>query len=69
MKIRMNVFLEPEQKRRLDKWSQATGMPVAETIRRAIDAYFKQQHRHLTQMETLGKSIVKDLDRLERDRK
>jgi len=59
----MNVFLEPEQKRRLDKWSEATGMPVAEIIRRSIDVYFKQQHRKLTKMEALGNSIAKELDR------
>jgi len=38
----MNVFLEPKQKQALDKLSAKTGAPVAELIRRAIDAYLKR---------------------------
>jgi len=41
-KIRMNVFLDPEQKRDLEKLSSKNGAPVAELIRRAIDAYLKR---------------------------
>jgi hypothetical protein len=40
-KIRMNVFLEPRQKQALDKLSAKTGAPVAELIRRAVNAYLK----------------------------
>lgn len=41
-KIRMNVFLEPAQKQALEKLSAKTGAPVAELIRRAINAYLKR---------------------------
>ena len=41
-KIRMNVFLDPDQKRDLEKLSSKSGAPVAELIRRAIDAYLKR---------------------------
>lgn len=41
-KIRMNVFLNPDQKRDLEKLSTKSGAPVAELIRRAIDAYLKR---------------------------
>jgi len=42
IKIRMNVYLTPEQKQVLDKMAEKTGAPVAELIRRAIDAYLKR---------------------------
>ena len=38
----MNVFLELQQKQALDKLSAKTGAPVAELIRRAINAYLKR---------------------------
>lgn len=38
----MNVFLEPAQKKALDKLSAKTGAPVAELIRRAISIYLKR---------------------------
>jgi predicted DNA-binding protein len=41
-KIRMNVFLDPAQKQALEKLSAKTGAPVAELIRRAINAYLKR---------------------------
>ena len=41
-KIRMNVFLSPEQKRALEKLSARTGASVAEIIRRAVDAHLKR---------------------------
>lgn len=41
-KIRMNVYLSPEQKQALDKLSAQTGAPTAELIRRAIDLYLKK---------------------------
>jgi predicted DNA-binding protein len=44
-KIRMNVFLDPEQKNALEKLSTKTGAPVAELIRRAIDAYLTRKGR------------------------
>jgi len=42
-KIRMNVFLTPEQKHVLERLAEKTGAPVAELIRRAIDAYLKRR--------------------------
>lgn len=41
MKTRMNVYLNPEQKKALEQMAEKTGAPVAELIRRAIDAYLK----------------------------
>jgi len=42
-KIRMNVYLNAAQKHKLEKLSEKTGAPVAELIRRAIDAYLKRE--------------------------
>jgi predicted DNA-binding protein len=38
-KIRMNVYLDPRHKEALEAVSKKTGAPVAELVRRAIDAY------------------------------
>jgi len=46
-KIRMNIYLNREQKRKLDKLSDKTGAPVAELVRRAIDAYLAARKREL----------------------
>lgn len=40
-KIRVNMYFSSEQKEKLDKLSEKTGAPVAELVRRAIDAYLK----------------------------
>lgn len=40
-KIRVNMYFSAEQKEKLDKLSAKTGAPVAELVRRAIDAYLK----------------------------
>jgi predicted DNA-binding protein len=40
-KIRVNIYLSPKQKADLDKISEKTGAPVAELVRRSIDAYLK----------------------------
>jgi len=40
-KIRVNIYINPKQKADLDKISERTGAPVAELVRRAIDAYVK----------------------------
>jgi predicted DNA-binding protein len=37
--IRTNIYLTPAQKKLLEKLSDRTGAPVAELVRRAIDAY------------------------------
>lgn len=39
MRIRTNIYLDSKQKALLEKLSANTGAPVAELIRRAIDAY------------------------------
>jgi len=41
-KIRVNIYLSPKQKTDIEKLSQKTGAPVAELVRRAIDAYLKE---------------------------
>jgi hypothetical protein len=47
MKLRMNVYLNDDQKRALEKLSGKTGAPVAELIRRAIDAYLVSRKKEL----------------------
>jgi len=42
-KNRMNVYIEPEQKERLEAISKKTGAPVAELIRRAINLFLKEK--------------------------
>jgi len=46
-KTRMNIYLSSEQKRKLEKLSGKTGAPVAELVRRAIDAYLTLRKREL----------------------
>ena len=40
-KLRVNIYLSHKQKEDLGKISSKTGAPVAELVRRAIDAYLK----------------------------
>ena len=47
MKLRMNIYLNKEQKTILEKLSAKTGAPVAELIRRAIDAYLVSRKKEL----------------------
>ena len=42
-KTRLNVYLNPQQKEKLDKLSEKTGAPLSELIRRAIDLYLKKE--------------------------
>jgi predicted DNA-binding protein len=46
-KIRMNVYLNEAQKKLLEKLSAKTGAPVAELVRRAVDAYVKTRRKEL----------------------
>jgi hypothetical protein len=41
-KIRMNVYLTPAQMAGLRKRAEKTGAPVAELIRRAVEAYLRK---------------------------
>ena len=43
----MNVYLNGKQKRVLEQLSDKTGAPVAELIRRAIDAYLDSRRKEL----------------------
>ena len=47
VKIRMNVYLNGKQKKSLERLSAKTGAPVAELIRRAIDAYLVSRKKEL----------------------
>ncbi len=42
-KLRLNMYLEPEQKDKLEKLSAKTGAPLSELIRRAVDLYLKKE--------------------------
>jgi len=46
-KIRMNIYLNAKQKDMLEKLSDRTGAPVAELVRRAIDAYLLARKKEL----------------------
>ena len=46
-KIRMNVYLNAKQKDMLEKLSDRTGAPIAELVRRAIDAYLLSRRKEL----------------------
>jgi predicted DNA-binding protein len=46
-KIRMNIYLNAKQKGSLEKLSDRTGAPVAELVRRAIDAYLLSRKKEL----------------------
>jgi predicted DNA-binding protein len=41
-KLRVSIYLSPKQKTDLDKLSEKTGAPVAELVRRSIDAYLEK---------------------------
>jgi predicted DNA-binding protein len=36
---RTQIYLTDEQRRRIDQFAQAEGLPMAEVVRRALDAY------------------------------
>jgi len=46
-KIRMNIYLTAKQKDVLEKLSAKTGAPVAELVRRAVDAYMKTRKKEI----------------------
>jgi predicted DNA-binding protein len=41
-KTRLNIYLNKQQKEKLEKLSEKYGAPLSELIRRAIDAYLKE---------------------------
>jgi predicted DNA-binding protein len=47
IKIRTNIYLTSEQKKLLEKLSDKTGAPVAELVRRAIDAYLVARKKEI----------------------
>jgi predicted DNA-binding protein len=46
-KIRTNIYLNDSQKRSLEILSAKTGAPIAELIRRAIDAYLISRKKEM----------------------
>jgi hypothetical protein len=44
---RTALFLKEQQLKKLQKWSEKTGAPVAELVRRAIDAYLLSRKKEL----------------------
>jgi predicted DNA-binding protein len=46
-KLRTNIYLTEKEKASLEKLSAKTGAPIAELIRRAIDAYLASRKREL----------------------
>jgi predicted DNA-binding protein len=46
-KTRMNIYLNDEQKKSLERLSAHTGAPVAELVRRAVDNYLTMRKREL----------------------
>jgi predicted DNA-binding protein len=43
MKHRTNIYLTPDQVKRLKALNERTGAPVAELVRRAVDEYLKKR--------------------------
>ena len=43
MKQRTNVYLRPDQMKQLKALNEKTGAPVAELVRRAVDAYLAER--------------------------
>jgi predicted DNA-binding protein len=43
LKTRLNIYLNPQQKDKLDKLSTKTGAPMSELVRRAIEMYLKKE--------------------------
>jgi predicted DNA-binding protein len=46
-KLRTNIYLTEKQKKVLEELSDRTGAPVAELVRRAIDAYLASRRKEL----------------------
>ena len=46
-KLRTSIYLTSEQKKLLEKLSDRTGAPVAELVRRAIDAYLVARKKEI----------------------
>jgi len=42
-KSRLNIYLNPQLKDKLEKLSEKTGAPLSELVRRAIDLYLKKE--------------------------
>jgi hypothetical protein len=47
MKQRTNIYLTPDQMKKLKLLNEKTGAPVAELVRRAVDKYLKQRAKEL----------------------
>jgi predicted DNA-binding protein len=45
MKHRTNIYLTPDQVKRLKALNAKTGAPVAELVRRAVDEYLNKKKR------------------------
>lgn len=43
LKMRIQVYLEASQKKRLEEMHVKTGAPVAELIRRAVEEYLQRE--------------------------
>ena len=42
-KLRLNIYLAPDQKEKLEKLQQKTGAPLSELVRRAVALYLKKE--------------------------
>jgi predicted DNA-binding protein len=47
LKLRTNIYLTPDQMKKLKLLNEKTGAPVAELVRRAVDEYLKQRAKEL----------------------
>jgi hypothetical protein len=46
-KTRVNIYLNDQQKKSLERLSAYTGAPVAELVRRAVDNYLTMRKKEL----------------------
>jgi hypothetical protein len=47
IKLRTNIYLTPDQMKKLKLLNEKSGAPVAELVRRAVDEYLKQRAKEL----------------------
>ena len=47
MKHRTNIYLRPDQMKKLKALNEKTGAPIAELVRRAVDAYLAARAKEI----------------------
>src|SRR5438552_4494177 len=64
MKVRKQIYIEPEQDQLLKSVSRDTGLSEAELIRQAIDSHVEELHRRKLGLAAWGKERAFILNRM-----